>query len=140
MWVVLATLREISDFVQTKQSEEEVRHALKSLIRHITEWKNVNGKIYRKKLEVFLSSIMAAFPYKHSVIYKALADSMKHLEFGRAPTTFKLICGTLFGQRYAQSTFCSYCGQANSIKCCSACRVRILDYSILLNYRLYIAP
>lgn len=106
------------------------------MIKQIAEWKEVDGKIYRLKLEHFLSSVMAGFPYKHSVVYKALVESMKHLEFGKTPTVFKLICGTLFGQRYAQSAFCSFCGQANAVKCCSICKVifykeRVLNKEIL---------
>jgi len=129
LWVILTTLREISTFLQSKladnndNSEESLKQTLKLFIKQINEWKVFEGKVYRAKLEPFLAALVGGFPYKHSVAYSALAQSMKHLEFGKAPNIFTLICGAFFGQRYAQSAFCSYCGQANAVKCCSVCKV-----------------
>ncbi|KAI6191496.1 Protein arginine N-methyltransferase 7 [Aphelenchoides bicaudatus] len=127
MWIILTSLREISNFIESKSKQQEespdLPSILKQLIKQTTDWKNVDGKIYRQKLETFLTSVVFGFPYKHSIVYTALARSMKNLDFGRAPNTFTLICSTLFGQRYAQAAFCSYCGQANASKCCSNCKV-----------------
>lgn len=107
LWIILTTLRDISTFVETKLKQQEesdgLTPMLKQLIRQTSDWKEVDGKIYRQKLEKFLTSIVGGFPYKHSVAYTALARSMKNLDFGRAPNTFTLICATIFGQRYAQT-------------------------------------
>lgn len=126
LWIILATFREISNFIDSKlasRPDEDVISVLKQLMRQTAEWKEVDGKIYRQKLESFLSSVIFGFPYKHSVVHMALIRSMKNVTFGKAPSTFVIICATLFGQRLAQVPFCSYCGQTNAIKCCSVCKV-----------------
>lgn len=129
LWLVLASLREIVAFVNktTPESapfgEEACVEQVHKFVKTIAEWKQTDGTIGRRKLEAFLTSAIGGFPYQHSVVYKALAQSFKNLRPGRAPNPFVLICGTTFGQRFAQSSFCSLCGQANAPKCCSKCKV-----------------
>ncbi|KAI6205584.1 hypothetical protein M3Y94_00808800 [Aphelenchoides besseyi] len=120
LWMVLSGLREIINFVNKSLpetlpfDESACVLSVNKFIKTLVEWKNIDNQLGRRP---------AGFPYQHSVVFKALAQSFRSLKFGRAPNSFVLICATIFGQRYAQSGFCSFCGRANAAKCCSICKV-----------------
>ncbi|KAI6173291.1 hypothetical protein M3Y98_01066000 [Aphelenchoides besseyi] len=115
LWMVLSGLREIVNFVNKAVSESSPFDegacvlSVNKFIKTLVEWKNIENQIGRRRLEAFFD--------------KCSCRSFKSLKFGRAPNSFVLICATIFGQRYAQSGFCSFCGRANASKCCSICKV-----------------
>ncbi|CAD5229149.1 unnamed protein product [Bursaphelenchus okinawaensis] len=124
LWFVLGGLRKLDEFIKSRSLESDLQKVLKGYIRALSAWKTVDGVIRRCFVERVLFSTSLGFPYKHSLIFKAMGRSLKEVSPGRFPNVFTVICSVLFGQRFVvTSGFCSLCGKPKSDFGCSKCKV-----------------
>lgn len=125
LWFVLTSLKKIEAFLKLKQEEgKDPKLIIKDYIKALSAWKINDNIINRTNLEKYLLSAAFGFPYQHSMMYKALGQGMKEVKPGKYPSVFTVICGSVFGQRFAVCAgFCSFCGKPKPENQCGTCKV-----------------
>lgn len=139
LWIILFTLREALKFVKQSRQQEQQPSTLARAQNSSSSSKSDTDRLtlfarnllradatdaVRPVEERFVRSAILAFPYKQAMLYQTLARGLKTVEFGQQPSAFLVLCRSLFGHRFVETShFCLTCGLPSSQKRCKSCKV-----------------
>ncbi|CAB3408854.1 unnamed protein product [Caenorhabditis bovis] len=119
LWIILFFMRETMKFAETHSDSD---NAAQQYAKILLKWEN--GDEIRKPLDILLRNSVAAFPYKHSLVYDTLNKALSKSKPGTRPSAYEYIVQSLFGQRIvAVCKFCSVCGAVDAKKRCPECKL-----------------
>ncbi|KAF7638008.1 hypothetical protein Mgra_00002461 [Meloidogyne graminicola] len=135
LWIVLFTLKEMLKYVdkriksennknEEKNEEEEEDIKKKFSLEFVKTLLNDQPEhLIRHNEELFIRKAILSFPYKQSMLWQALCQNFKTIEFGFPPSAFNILCNALLGHRYVQtSQFCRTCSIPSAKKRCPKCK------------------
>lgn len=122
LWLILHVLRELLKYVDEQAvSEQDVHQRITSFARSLLYMSE--NDVVRPNEEKLLRTAVAAFPYKQSLLLQTLGKTLKGIPFGKLPSTYSLLCQSLFGQRLVMTShFCATCGVPSAKKRCPKCK------------------